>query len=88
MAGQVQHQQIIRLAVGEKALDLLLDQLSGLVHQRAHVEAADRWVGQHPPERLHIMAWRPQLPKRLVAVGGRGHQQRRLAARHRAHRPA
>ena len=55
MAREVQEQEVVGPAVGEEFLDVLPDDVLGLVEQRAHVEIADLGIPEHPGQRFGIV---------------------------------
>ena len=83
VAGEVDQEQIVKVAVGEEAFDLLTDHPRRLIEQSVHVEPADGGVAQYPGERVDVVDRCPQPAQlRVVIVGGRD-QQRGLTPRHR-----
>ncbi len=87
VAGEVEQEQVVAVAIGEEVLDPLADHRRALVHDRVDIEAADRRVAQHPGQRVDVLDRRPQPAQLRVVVGGCRDQQRGLTARHRC-RPA
>jgi hypothetical protein len=75
MAGEVQQQQIVPVAIGEERGDAPPDRALVGVQEQPHVEAADRGIAQHPGERLGVVARRPQLGQLGIVVPGVGDHQ-------------
>lgn len=68
MAGDVQQEHVVGLAIREEILDPLLDDVRRLVAHYVHLEIADLWIAENPSERLSVRGQRRQVCEPLVLV--------------------